>query len=211
MLQVITPVRRSARKTTNAPALASMLRETEFAYAPNEALARPRHPFLDPHSPAETSSAAIQQGDDAASTSSSVTGVSLAGDYCIPATSPGFPGLEEEVSFATHSSSSRLSSQSPSLLPQSPLFFTTPSEQVSLHMGQQHASGPAWPVQRMEQASTTRASAVEPDEEAGVLTELTNTGESAGLVTPPAVMSKALPYGPVTRSKSARKASILGF
>ena len=185
-----------------------MLRETEFAYAPNEALARPRHPILDPHSPAETSPAAIQQGDDAANTSSSVTGVSLAGDCCIPAASPG---LEEEVSFATHSSSSRLSSQSPSLLPQSPLFFTTPSEQVSLHMGQQPANGPAWPVQQTEQASTTRASAVESDEEAGVLTELTNTGESAGLVTPPAVMSKALPYGPVTRSKSARKASISGF
>ena len=74
-LQVITPVRRSARKSAATPLIASMLRETEFAYAPNEALSRRRHPIFD--TPTEATAAdveSVQQEDDIASTPTSITG-----------------------------------------------------------------------------------------------------------------------------------------
>ena len=54
-----------------------MLRETEFAYAPNEALSRRRHPIFD--SPAATANAntdVAQHDDDTASTPISITGTS---------------------------------------------------------------------------------------------------------------------------------------
>ena len=180
-----------------------MLRETEFAYAPNEALARPRHPVFDPLSPTEASPAATEQGDESASTPSSVTGVSLAGEYSIPAVSPN---LEEEVSFVTHSSSSRLSSQSPTLLSASPLFSATPPEQMffSLRQEQKPAAGPAGPVQQL--SSTSRVQADGDD----MLGEVTHTGTSASQSTPPPASTlKVSPQGPVTRSKSARKVIIL--
>ena len=53
-----------------------MLRETEFAYAPNEALSLRRHPIFD--SPAPASSASTEGGrqeDDTISTPTSITGI----------------------------------------------------------------------------------------------------------------------------------------
>lgn len=53
-----------------------MLRETEFAYAPNEALSCRRHPIFD--SPAATADAGMdvaQPDDDTASTPTSITGI----------------------------------------------------------------------------------------------------------------------------------------
>lgn len=78
-VQVVTPVRRSARKSAATPLIASMLRETEFAYAPNEALSSWRHPVFD--SPAAASDAGtdvMQPDDDTASTPTSITGTSTA-------------------------------------------------------------------------------------------------------------------------------------
>ena len=206
MLQVITPVRRSARKSTNAPALASMLRETEFAYAPNEALVHPRHHLFDALSPNAASPAATEQGDEGASTPSSVTGVSLAGEYSIPAVSPN---LEQEVSFDTHSNSSRLSSQSPTLLSASPLFSATPPNQMlfSLRQEQNPAAGAAWPVQQIDSTITVRAAHVEGENGNSVLADATSTDTVS---TPlPTNALKMSPQGPVTRSKSARKVALL--
>ena len=78
-VQVVTPVRRSARKSTATPLIASMLRETEFAYAPNEALSRRRHPIFDcPAAASDAGTDAAQPDDDAASTPTSITGTSTA-------------------------------------------------------------------------------------------------------------------------------------
>lgn len=207
IMQVITPVRRSARKTASGTALAAMLHETEFAYAPNEALALPRHPMFESSTPAEPSPAQDQQTDEAASTPSSVTGVDLAGELSISAASPS---MEEEMSFATYSSGSRLSSQSPALQTQSPLVCTTPPETVmfSLQTGELPAAGAAGPGMQNEEAdlgNTAFGASVDGD---AVLTEATNTASSASFITPPrCAMSKTSPQGPVTRSKSARKVS----
>lgn len=74
-MQVITPVRRSARKSAATPLIASMLWETEFAYAPNEALSCRRHPIFDtPAAVPEAAADPVQQEDDDASTPTSITG-----------------------------------------------------------------------------------------------------------------------------------------
>ena len=71
----MTPVRRSARKSLATPLIASMLRDTEFAYAPNEALSRRRHPIFESPLPVPVDeSAVLQDEEDKASTSISVTG-----------------------------------------------------------------------------------------------------------------------------------------
>ena len=76
-VQVVTPVRRSARKSAATPLIASMLRETEFAYAPNEALLRRRHPIFDsPVATADAGADVAQPDDDTASTPTSITGIS---------------------------------------------------------------------------------------------------------------------------------------
>ena len=75
---MVTPVRRSARKSVATPLIASMLRETEFAYAPNEALARPRVSMFDTNVAAsEDKAASNQHDDDGNSTPTSVTGTSF--------------------------------------------------------------------------------------------------------------------------------------
>lgn len=170
-----------------------MLRETEFAYAPNEALACPRHPFFDPDTPAEASPAATQQENETASTPSSITGVNLAGALSISAASPL---LEQEVSFATYSSSSRLSSQS--ALRQSPVNCATPPEHIILSLQAEQAP-----------ADIVNAPAVASTDAHGMLAEATNTVAASSFMTPPSgVISKNGPQGPVTRSKSARKVNV---
>ena len=76
-MQVVTPVRRSARKSAATPLIASMLRETEFAYAPNEALSCRRHPIFDsPAAASDDGTDTAQRDDDNASTPASITGAS---------------------------------------------------------------------------------------------------------------------------------------
>ena len=54
-----------------------MLRETEFAYAPNEALSGRRHPIFDTPAAAPNDGADVTQpDDDTASTPISITGIS---------------------------------------------------------------------------------------------------------------------------------------
>ena len=177
-VQVITPVRRSARKTVNTPLLASMLREAEFAYAPNEALARPRHLELQSPSHESEDAATAQQDGDTSSTPTSITGVSLAGDCSISA----FPGLDDEPSFVTSSSSS--SRQSPLLMPEAPYFsLTMPGSATLLVTGTSSAAGAV-----------------------AYGTELCTTNEASSFATPPPAAAPTAPApGPVTRSKSTRK------
>ncbi len=68
-------MRRSARKSLATPLIASMLRETEFAYAPNEALPRRRPSMFESPTPyTEDATASVQDDDDNASTPTSITG-----------------------------------------------------------------------------------------------------------------------------------------
>lgn len=68
-------MRRSARNSLATPLIASMLRETEFAYAPNEALPRRRPSmFESPTLDTQDATASVQAEDDNASTPTSVTG-----------------------------------------------------------------------------------------------------------------------------------------
>ena len=84
-LQVVTPVRRSARKSPATPLIASMLRETEFAYAPNEALPRRRPSiFESPTLDTEDVTASVQAEDDNASEPTSITGCAALIDVLYP-------------------------------------------------------------------------------------------------------------------------------
>ena len=87
-VQVVTPVRRSARKSLATPLIASMLRETEFAYAPNEALPRRRPSMFEspmPYAEDATASVHDDDDDDNASTPTSITGCAAFIDVLDPA------------------------------------------------------------------------------------------------------------------------------
>ncbi|KAL3143439.1 hypothetical protein ABBQ38_002256 [Trebouxia sp. C0009 RCD-2024] len=195
--KVVTPVRRSARKSAATPLIASMLRETEFAYAPNDALSCRRHPIFD--SPAEASNAGTdtpQPDDDAASTPTSITGVSLAGDVILSAESPG---LQAEASATTSSS------QSPSLLCQTPSVSPTLLEAALSPEPSAAGSTPDYGCLHRLHAASSFLSGSQDVTEQEPLTETTNKGlPCEALVTPPPAR-KPSPQGPTTRSKSARK------
>ncbi len=84
-------MRRSARKSLATPLIASMLRETEFAYAPNEALPRRRPSMFESPTPyTEDATASMQDDDDDnASTPTSITGRPAFVDVLDPACEHG--------------------------------------------------------------------------------------------------------------------------
>ncbi|DBA75241.1 hypothetical protein WJX77_008108 [Trebouxia sp. C0004] len=204
--KVVTPVRRSARKSLATPLIASMLRETEFAYAPNEALPRRRPSMFESPTPyTEDAAASVQDDDDNASTRTSITGVSLAGDLSIPAESPV---LQAEASAATYSSS-RLSSQSLSPVPQTlPDASTLLDAALSPNMAVDTMAFYG-ALHQLHAESSLTAGDEEGSSQVGTYAEgeVTNGDTAAGLVTPPPTAQSKLksPQGPKTRSKSARK------
>lgn len=92
-LQVITPVRRSARKSLGGALAASMLEEHGYAYAPNEALG-PRRAALFDHvdmagPPAEDRpDGLVQQGSHASLSPGSATGIDISDGQSVPSSSP---------------------------------------------------------------------------------------------------------------------------
>ncbi|DBB17227.1 TPA: hypothetical protein ACH3X3_014285 [Trebouxia sp. C0006] len=203
--KVVTPVRRSARKSPATPLIASMLRETEFAYAPNEALPRRRPSmFESPTLDTEDVTASVQAEDDNASEPTSITGVSLAGELSIPAESPV---LQAEASAATYSSS-RLSSHSLSPVPQTPPDASTLLEAALSPNMAVDTMAFYGALHQLHAESSLTAENGEGASQVGTYTEteVTNANTAAGLVTPPpTAQSKMSPQGPTTRSKSARK------
>ncbi|KAL0028209.1 hypothetical protein WJX79_001912 [Trebouxia sp. C0005] len=210
--KVVTPVRRSARKSLATPLIASMLRETEFAYAPNEALPRRRPSMFESPTPyADNAAASVQDDDDGNdSTPTSITGVSLTGDLSIPAESPV---LQAEASAATYSSS-RLSSQSVSPVPVTPpdasaLLEAALSPDMAVDTMAFYGA-----LHQLHAESSLTAGNEEGLSQVGIYTEteVTNADTAAGLVTPPpTAQDKLSPQGPTTRSKSARKGLPLLF
>ena len=92
-LQVITPVRRSARKSLGGALAASMLEEHGYAYAPNEALA-PRRAALFDHvdmaSPpaGDRPDGLVQQGSHASLSPGSATGIDMSDGQSVPSSPP---------------------------------------------------------------------------------------------------------------------------
>ena len=92
-LQVITPVRRSVRKSLGGALAASMLEEHGYAYAPNEALA-PRRAALFDHvdmasPPADDRpDGLVQRGSHASLSPGSATGIDMSDGQSLPSSSP---------------------------------------------------------------------------------------------------------------------------